>query len=280
VSSPLISAEELREMLGGDVVILDARPSKAAYDAGHLPGAIHASLDRELSAASDPDADPARGGRHPLPPIERWAAQLGTWGIGPETHVVLYDDHDASNAASRAWWMLRSAGHKHVRVLDGGFGAALAESLPLTTSVAQPVPRDPYPITAWKLPIVTMPDVDRARHDSAWRVVDVRSEPRFRGETEPIDPIAGHIPGAVNLPFAKNVEHGGHFKPAKVLRHQFEKVLGDIEPKQVIVHCGSGVTACQTLLAMSVAGLEGASLYVGSWSEWCRNDAPRATGPE
>ena len=280
MSSPLISAEELRESLDGDGVILDARPSKDAYDAGHLPGAIHASLDRELSAASDADADPARGGRHPLPPIERWAAQLGAWGIGPETHVVIYDDHDASNAAARAWWMLRSVGHKHVRVLDGGFGAALAESLPLTTSAAQPAPRDPYPVTAWKLHILTMADVDRARRDASWRVVDVRSEPRFRGETEPIDPIAGHIPGAVNLPFAKNVEHGGHFKPAKVLRHQFDKVLGDIEPKHVIVHCGSGVTACQTLLAMSVAGLEGASLYVGSWSEWCRNDAPRATGPE
>lgn len=279
--SPLITSEDLGDLLrkrSGDVVILDARPNRAAYEAGHLRGAIHADLNSALSAATEPDADPARGGRHPLPSIPTWAARLGEWGIGPETHVVIYDDHDSSNAASRAWWMLRSVGHKNVHVLDGGFGAALAESLPLTTEIEAPAPKPAYPFDSWKLPTVTLQDVDRVRHDPQWKVLDVRSEPRFRGETEPIDPVAGHIPGAVNLPFAKNVEHGGHFKPAKALHHQYERLLGDTPPERLIVHCGSGVTACQTLLALNIAGLDGASLYVGSWSEWCRNDLPRGSG--
>src|SRR5439155_17438583 len=137
--------------------------------------------------------------------------RLGEWGIGPETLVVIYDDHDASNAASRAWWMLRSAGHRLVQVLDGGFGAALAESLPITTAVEPPPARPPYPVDSWHLPTVDLAAVDRARHDPQWKVLDVRSEPRYRGETEPIDPIAGHIPGAVNVPFGRIVEHWGHF---------------------------------------------------------------------
>jgi thiosulfate/3-mercaptopyruvate sulfurtransferase len=276
--SPLISAEDLRDLLRGrkqDLVLLDARPNRAAYEAGHLQGAIHADLNSELSAALEPEADPAHGGRHPLPSIETWTRRLGNWGIGPDTHVVIYDDHDSSNAASRAWWMLRAAGHKHLQILDGGFGAALAEPLTVTAAIEPPAAREPYPASAWHLPTADVAQVDRVRHDPQWKVLDVRSEPRFRGETEPIDPIAGHIPGAVNLPFAKNVEHGGHFKPAKALRHQYERLLGDTPPERLIVHCGSGVTACQTLLALHIAGLEGASLYVGSWSEWCRNELPR-----
>lgn len=280
--SPLISAEELLDLLEAppaDFAILDARPAKADYAKGHLPGAIHAELGPALSAAEEPGADASRGGRHPLPAIETWGRRLGEWGIGPRTTVIVYDDHDASNAAARTWWMLRSIGHQNVRVLDGGLGAAIAGSLPITTDVPVIQPRDAYPCRAWEWPTASMDEVDRARRDALWKVLDVRSEPRFRGETEPIDPIAGHIPGAVNLPFPKNVEHGGHFKPPKALRHQYERLLDGTPPERLIVHCGSGVTACQTLLALSVAGLEGASLYVGSWSEWCRNDRPRATGP-
>jgi thiosulfate/3-mercaptopyruvate sulfurtransferase len=171
--------------------------------------------------------------------------------------------------------MLRSVGHKNVQVLDGGFGAAVAEGLPVTTTIEKPARLETYACSAWGMPTVDLGEVDRARSDPSWKVLDVRSEPRFRGETEPIDPIAGHISGAVNLPFAKNVEHGGHFKPSKVLRHQYERLLGDVPPERLIVHCGSGVTACQTLLALQIAELDGAALYVGSWSEWCLNDLPR-----
>jgi len=257
-------------------VLLDARPDAAAYRAGHLAGAIHADLNSQLSGASDPGFDPSRGGRHPLPPIERWAAQLGAWGIGPDTPVVIYDAGDGSNAATRAWWMLRAVGHTKVAVLDGGLAEGSRgnresrESTPLTPSN----PLTPYPVTEWQLPIVDMAAVDARRLDPEWKVLDVRSAPRFRGETEPIDPIAGHIPGAVNLPFASNME-GGKFKSAEALRAQYEELLGGTPADRLIVHCGSGVTACHTLLALEVAGLKGASLYVGSWSEWCRNDLPR-----
>ncbi len=281
--SPLISAEELATLMrppSPDLVIIDARPGSAGYAAGHLERALHADLNAELSAANEEGFDPARGGRHPLPSIERWTERLGAWGVGPETNVVVYDDHDSSNSAARAWWMLRSAGHTRVRVLDGGLGAALSEGLPMTTAITVPVARDPYPADAWHWPTVDMNTVNELRLDPKWKVIDVRSEPRFRGETEPIDPIAGHIPGAMNAPFGKNLEHGGRFKSAKALREYYGRLLNGTPPERVVVHCGSGVTACHTLLAMNAAGLEGASLYVGSWSEWCRNELPRSLKSE
>ena len=278
--SPLIPAEELAQLLAAppaDFIILDARPGAAAFAAKHLAGALHADLNSTLSTAEDAGADPVRGGRHPLPPIERWAERLGEWGIGPKTTVVVYDDHDGSNAAARAWWMLRSAGHENVHVLDGGLGAAISEGLSVTSETKAPQQRDPYPTTEWQWPTVDVAFVEKARQDPRWKVLDVRSEPRFRGETEPIDPIAGHIPGALNLPFTKNLEHGGRFKPPKALHAQYEKLLEGTPAERLIVHCGSGVTACHTLLALNAAGFDGAALYVGSWSEWCRNELPRAT---
>ena len=169
--------------------------------------------------------------------------------------------------------MLRALGHADVRVLDGD----VREAGPLTTEVPHIEPRPPYPAARWQLPTADVERVDALRRDEAWRVLDVRSRPRFRGETEPIDPVAGHIPGAINLPFSDNLE-GPRFKPAAALREQYAALFGDVPPERVVVHCGSGVTACHTLLALDAAGLGGASLYVGSWSEWCRNDRPRGTG--
>ena len=267
--TPILSPGELAQLLASndDVVLLDARAS--GYDAGHLRGARRADLETQLSAARDAGADPARGGRHPLPPLERWLAQLGAWGIGPETYVVIYDDQFGANAAARAWWMLRAVGHERVSVLDGGIANA-----ELTTEVPVVTTRPPYPASCWQRPAVDLPRVVALRRDADWKVLDVRSRERFRGETEPIDPIAGHIPGAVNLPFAENLENG-RFKPAQTLRAMYEELLGGTPPERLIVHCGSGVTACHTLLALEAAGLEGASLYVGSWGEWCRNDLPR-----
>ena len=267
MNTPLIRVDELSQ--AGDAVLLDARPA-ADYAAGHLTGALHASLDTQLSAASDSGFDPARGGRHPLPPFDRWLAQLGAWGIEPSTHVVIYDDQLGANAAARAWWMLRAAGHQNVHVLDGDWRDA---GTPVT-DVPQVEALPPYPSTAWMLPTVDSARVDELRQRDDWRIIDVRSAPRFRGETEPIDPIAGHIPGAVNMPYLENLD-GGRFKSPDALRRLYDDLLDGVTPNRVVVHCGSGVTACHTLLALEAAGISGASLYVGSWSEWCRNALPR-----
>jgi thiosulfate/3-mercaptopyruvate sulfurtransferase len=253
-------------------LLLDARPGPAAFTLKHLPGAVHADLDRFLSRASDPGADPVHGGRHPLPAPARWAAQLGQWGITPETPVVAYDDANGGNGAARLWWMLRAFGHERVAVLDGGIQAAEGCLGPRDLAPRPPAP--PYPCDHWLRPTVTLEEVDRLRRDPAWKVLDVRAHPRYLGETEPIDPVAGHIPGALNLPFAENLDSQGHYKDAGSLRRMYEAFLAGTPPDHLIVHCGSGVTACHTLLALDLAGLEGAALYVGSWSEWCRNPKP------
>lgn len=276
-SSPIIAPEDLARLLAGgaEVVLLDARQTSGAYEEGHLRRAVHVDLERDLSAAHAPGFNPSRGGRHPLPDLERWAHTLGTWGIGPRTHVVIYDDQAGANAAARAWWMLRSAGHEEAAVLDGGFANAVSVGLEVTTDVPHPHVRGPYPAGFWQRPMSDMRRVDELRHDRSWRVLDVRSRERFSGEIEPIDPVAGHIPGAVNLPFTENLQDG-RFKSAPQLRSQYESLLGGIPPERLIVHCGSGVTACHTLVALEAAGLPGASLYVGSWGEWCRNPMPQA----
>ena len=238
-----------------NTVILDAR-SREAYEANHIDGALHADLETQLSSAGDPGHDPARGGRHPLPPLERWLRQVAEWGITPETRVIVYDDQHGANAAARLWWMLRAIGVHDVEVLNAG--RALDDP-----------GRGEARRASWQLPTVTMEEVDRLRQDPSWKVLDVRAAPRFRGETEPIDPVAGHIPGAVNLPYTENIG-----KSPEELRAMYEALLGDTPPERLIVHCGSGVTACHTLLALEAAGLHGASLYVGSWGEWCRNGMP------
>jgi thiosulfate/3-mercaptopyruvate sulfurtransferase len=269
--NPLISVEELARLVetAPDLVLLDARPGTSGYAAAHLRGARHADLETQLSAARDDNADPSRGGRHPLPDFDRWLQTLGKWGVSPSTTVVVYDDQHGANSAARAWWMLRAVGHRDVAVLDGDW-----RSLPLTDELPQfnALPR--YPATSWQLPTVDMERVDALRNDDAWRVLDVRARERFRGETEPIDPIAGHIPGAINLPFAENMSEG-RFKSSEELRAQYQELFAGTPAERVVVHCGSGVTACHTLLALEHAGLPGASLYVGSWSEWCRNEKER-----
>lgn len=234
-----------------NTVILDAR-SRQAYEAGHRVGALHADLETQLSNPGDP----AKGGRHPLPPLDRWLKQVAEWGITPESYVIVYDDQHGANAAARVWWMLRAIGVHHVEVENVGRASA------------RPGQAEASP-ASWQLPTVTMSEVDARRNDPAWKVLDVRAANRFRGETEPIDPVAGHIPGAVNLPYTENLD-----KSPEELRRMYEELLQGVPPERLIVHCGSGVTACHTLLALERAGLHGASLYVGSWGEWCRNDLP------
>ncbi len=272
---PLISATDLCTRLAS-VRLLDARPNPLDYAAGHLPGALAVNLEQELSTASAPGHDPARGGRHPLPPVARFAAQVGAWGIGPETTVVVYDASGGGNAAARLWWMLRALGHARVQVLDGGLAAALEAGLRLTTGPALVRPEAAYPAHRWALPVAEADGVARLRNDPARKLLDVRSAERWRGETEPFDPVAGHIPGSVNLAWNDNLAPDGRFKSPAVLRAQYEALLDGTLPECLTVHCGSGVTACHTLLALEAAGLPGAALYVGSWSEWCRSDRPKA----
>ncbi|MDP1831984.1 MAG: sulfurtransferase [Geothrix sp.] len=273
----MISVPRLRARLAS-IRLLDARQGEADYAAGHLPGALHADLDLHLSTAADPDHDPAAGGRHPLPPVARFAARLGAWGITPETEVVAYDASGGGNAAARLWWMLRALGHERVFVLDGGLQAAIGAGLTLTVEGPAVVPRPPYPADRWGLPLADSDAVETIRRDPARRLLDVRAAERWRGETEPFDPVAGHIPGSLNLPWNENLRPDGHFKSPGALRTQYEALLGGARPGALTVHCGSGVTACHTLLALEIAGLPGAALYAGSWSEWCRGEREKS-GP-
>ena len=268
--SPLISAADLRPRLSS-VRLLDARQDPSDYATGHLLGAQHADPNRHLSTASDPGHDPAQGGRHPLPPVARFALQVGAWGIDPATDVVVYDASGGGNAAARLWWMLRALGHGRVFVLDGGLQAALGAGMTLIVENTAIDPASPYPTERWHLPLVDADGVEALRRDPSQRLLDVRSAERWRGEAEPFDPVAGHIPGSLNMAWNENLGPDGRFKSPAALRDQYEALLGGVPPAQLTVHCGSGVTACHTLLALEVAGLPGAALYVGSWSEWCRS---------
>ena len=254
--------------------VLDARAgadAQARFDAAHIPGSIRVDADRDLAAHTE---NAAHGGRHPLPSVETFAQTMARLRVDASAPIAVVDDQGGANAAARLTWMLRSAGVKNVRLVDGGVPALLPlvkgktpraiSSTPLTISA-----------TEWQAPLASLGEVNARRLDPRWRVVDVRSAVRFRGEQEPIDPIAGHIPGAINLPFSDNLDANGRFRSSADLRAYFEDRLG-VPMDHVIVHCGSGVTACHTLLALDEAGLSGAALYVGSWSEWCRHpELPR-----
>jgi thiosulfate/3-mercaptopyruvate sulfurtransferase len=278
VIGPLLSVEALAA--GGDSIrLLDARPGVEAYASGHLVGALHADPERDLSTASEPGFDPAHGGRHPLPASATWSRLLGEWGIGPDTAVVAYDAAWGGHAACRLWWMLRAVGHERVAVLDGGLQAAQAAGLALTGEAPPaPAPRPPYPGDGWRRPIVDLGGVERLLSDPGWKVLDVRSGDRWRGEVEPFDPVAGRIPGTVNLPYSENLDADGRFKPPDELRRLYLDLLGRTPVERLAVHCGSGVSACHTLLALELAGLDGAALYVGSYSEWCRSGRPLERG--
>lgn len=273
----LITAAELRQLVqagpeavpGSSLVLLDCgfdlfnvHAGELAYEAGHLPGALYAHLDRDLSGPKAARG-PVEGGRHPLPSREAWAATLGRWGIGPNTTVVAYDDQGGCYAA-RAWWMLRWAGHQAVSVLDGGRSAWKAAGGDLSTTPASVRATGPYPFGQGTMPTVTAEDL--------WKrlgrvtLVDARAGERYRGETEPLDTQAGHIPGAVNRFFKDNLQADGRFKPVDQLRAEWLPLLQ--QQSEVVHQCGSGVTACHNLLALVHAGFAEGTLYPGSWSEW------------
>ena len=278
MASPLISPEDLLPVLG-EAILLDCR-SRAAYDEGHLPGALHVDTDRQLSRAAEEGFDPAQGGRHPLPDLKAFCAQVGRWGIAPDSWVVVYDGQGGANAAARCWWMLRALGHERLQVLDGGLPAILEAGAVLATEEPTPAAVANYPATFWRLTTVDIEVVEKlARHED-WKVVDVRAGIRYRGEQETLDPVAGHIPGAINLAYEQNLDHRGRFKPQEELRQLYEDLLEGTRADHAVFSCGSGVTACHGLLGMLHAGLGDGVLYVGSWSEWCRSGKPQATGVE
>jgi len=278
---PIVAPETLLDpALRASVRFIDVRAGavgREAFAQRRLTAAVHADLDADLAGDAH---DPVHGGRHPLPPLPVFAQTLAAWGVTPATHVVVYDAQGGANAAARLWWMLRAVGHDAVQLLDGGWDAALAAGLPTDDGpAAPPTPAAaPYPVPdAWQLPTRDLDAVDTARRAPDQRVLDVRAGFRFRGEREPIDPVAGHIPRAHNVYFEENLDAHGRFLPADALRAKYAAFLGAIPASQLTVHCGSGVTACHTLVALSRAGLDGAALYVGSWSEWCRREGlPRA----
>jgi len=217
------------------------------------------------------------GGRHPLPKIENFLETVANLGISSASHVVIYDDKNGSNAAARLWWMLKSIGHEKVQVLNGGFQEAEKIHFPTSSKIEIVTKTPTYKTKNWKLQIAKMEEVEKASQDKNQVVIDVRDVDRYNGETEPIDLVAGHIPGAINIPFTENLDENGLFLPPNELKEKYSKVLEMVKAENTIVHCGSGVTACHTLLAIAYAGLEIPKLYVGSWSEWSRNDKPIAT---
>jgi thiosulfate/3-mercaptopyruvate sulfurtransferase len=262
---PLISPTELSQVLG-DVTLFDLRwsltastPGRLSYEKAHIPGAVFVDLDRDLAATSG-------DGRHPLPAVDDFVTTLGDLGLSPEDDVVVYDDQGGAVAA-RLWWMLESIGHPgQVRVLDGGLQEWVGQGFHVDTGTVTPEPAA-YPPVAGYTGVV--------RHDEleGRYVADLRSAERYRGETEPVDPKAGHIPGAVNFPLADNLD-SGRFRASRDLARLYRDF-----PDDGVVSCGSGVNACHGALALVIAGRPMPDVYIGSFSDWSRRDLPVATGP-
>ena len=275
----LISTDDLARHLDDPAfVVVDCRHNLADVDAGerayraaHIPGAAFLHLDRDLSGAKT-----GRNGRHPLPEVSALAATFGRTGIDTTKQVVAYDQNGGM-WASRLWWLLHWLGHDAVAVLDGGLDKWAAEKRPQTSEL--PAPRSAMFVPMGPGPAATADEIARHLNDGSLFVLDARAPERFRGDLEPLDPVAGHIPGAHNRPYGENLTSQGSFKSAALLRSEFEELLVDTPPSAVVHHCGSGVTACHNVLAMSVAALRGSRLYPGSWSEWIADPAkPVARG--
>ena len=290
MASPLISVTELQTLLasGAPCQVFDCSFELMKPDAGdlqfaqaHIAGAVRANLDRHLSAAKSA-TDAASGGRHPLPSRETFAAWLGSVGLTPDMTAVVYDRQGA-NYCGRLWWMLKWAGHEQVLVLDGGFqawqaaggdvsvGALALEGSALDSASASAEFMPIYPLGTARLALAATETVAANVGRPTQTLIDARAPARFRGEVEPLDPVAGHIPGALNRPFTQNLDAQGFFKPAAILRAEFKALLAGRDPATVVHHCGSGVSAVPNIIAMEVAGLGPTALYAGSWSDWCSN---------
>jgi thiosulfate/3-mercaptopyruvate sulfurtransferase len=274
--SVLVSPADLAELRarGRHVVVLDVRwslagpPGHGVYLTGHVPGAVYVDLDTELASHGEPT-----DGRHPLPSVADLQAAARRWGVRADSVVVAHDG--AGNlAAARAWWLLRWGGHADVRLLDGALPAWQAAGLPLATDDVQPEPGDVV-LTGGQMPVLEADDV--LAHAERGTLLDARAGERFRGEVEPVDPRAGHVPGAISAPTGDNLAADGTFRSPSELRARFAS-LGLDESAPVAAYCGSGVTAAHEVAALAVAGID-AALYPGSWSQWSNQDRPVATGP-
>ena len=271
--SPVIQASELLKLYKTkDLVLVDVSNGKNAklnYDKKHLVGALYIDLNTQLAEIKD---DLSIGGRHPLPKIENFAQTLSNLGISSKSHVIIYDDKNGANAAARFWWMLKSIGHEKVQVLNGGFQEAEKVNFPMSSKTEIIVPTEVYKVTDWKLQIAEMEEVEKVSKNKNHIIIDVRDAERYNGETEPIDLIAGHIPGAINVPLTEHLDENGLFLSPDKLKNKYELLFKSVKSDNIIVHCGSGVTACHSLLAIAYAEMEIPKLYVGSWSEWSRNN--------
>jgi thiosulfate/3-mercaptopyruvate sulfurtransferase len=292
----LISAEELKALIasGKPLMVFDCSfdlmntaAGEEAYRKAHIPGAVYAHLDTALSdqgvvepdGTHHPHPDAASGGRHPLPSREKFAMWLSSVGFSNDMQAVVYDRNN-STYCGRLWWMLKWAGHDAVAVLDGGFKAWQSSGGDVTDREEPSHFQSNFELGPELRKLVTTKDVLAHLRKGGQTIVDARSGPRFRGETEPLDPVAGHIPGALNRPGTENIDADGRFKPAQQLRADFEKVLAGRDTATVVHHCGSGVSAVPNIIAMELAGFGPTALYAGSWSEWCSDRSrPGATGP-
>lgn len=283
-ASPILSAAALREILQDpDLRLFDCRFSlldpnlgRAQYEAGHIPGARHVHLDRDLAGPA------GSGGRHPLPPMEAFRRRMESWGVGDGSRIVAYDGVQGA-IAGRLWWMARWLGLAQAQVLDGGLQAWLAQGGKLSqTEPAFPAGRI-APRQAPAMPVASLAEIQRiAAGDSDLRLLDARDPIRYRGEKEPIDPVAGHIPRARNLPLTGNLDERGCFLPPQHLAQRFQAPTQEAGGPAKLVHmCGSGISACHNLIAMELAGLPGSMLYPGSWSQWITDpDRPAATSED
>ena len=282
----LISVAELQALQasGQPLLVFDCsfdlmQPAsgRAQFEAGHIAGAVYADLNQDLSAGHD-SVEAASGGRHPLPSRAAFAAWLGLVGFDNSMQAVVLD-RQGVNYCGRLWWMLKWAGHQNVAVLDGGYAAWLAAGGATASGAAYVRPPRRFELGPACLRLTDVSTVEQQLGRPTQHILDARAAARFRGEVEPVDPVAGHIPGALNRPFVNNLDASGKFKPAADLRAEFEALLGGRASADVVHHCGSGVSAVPNILAMEIAGLNGSALFAGSWSEWISDPArPVAQG--
>jgi thiosulfate/3-mercaptopyruvate sulfurtransferase len=266
--------------------LMNPAAGEEQYRKGHISGAVYADLDTALSdqGVIDPDGthhphpDAASGGRHPLPSREKFAIWLSSVGFRNDMQAVVYDRQRA-NYCGRLWWMLKWAGHEAVAVLDGGLQGGQAAGGEVTDRAEPSHFQSNFKLGGELRSLATTQDVEQRLGQAGQTLIDARATPRYRGEVEPLDPVAGHIPGALNRPFAQNLDADGKFKPAAQLKAEFEQLLAGRDPASVVHHCGSGVSAVPNIIAMEIAGLGPSALYAGSWSEWCRDPKrPMAKG--
>jgi len=276
-----VSTQTLEENIENpDWLIIDCRSSLTdhnagfnAYTEGHIPNSFFANLEDDFSSPID-----SHSGRHPLPDFDKLTNKLGSWGINKDTQVIAYDDASGAYAV-RMWWQLRSFGHNKVAILDGGINQWTKEQRGLSTEVPEKSAAGPYDVHFDSSSVTTTEQIQSNISENTFTLLDARTPERYRGEAEPIDTVAGRVPGAVNRAFQLNLNEEGLFLSPEELKQQYQPIVDSAINKEIVHMCGSGVTACHNMLAMEIAGFDTTKLYVGSWSEWIRDSKrPIATG--